>query len=235
MHSWRRDTIESPRSIISAPARASRKRPELSSSWWREGRGGRRRRGGRKGRKSVTRAEVTRLDEVPPCSRCFGARVFPANGRPPQAVFHPFPTRIPAAPLMVERRCAGGRRGLKAVGVGEERGKREEEEERTAVATFVIYDPRYSLSSPHRLRRAHTRHNPIKAALSLLLFPPLSFLSLPVHPVSFDSLNTFASSRSNFGFPGTRRGGRGNVHARNEIRPVPMLYHYWPREPDNSG
>ena len=124
---------------------------------------------------------------------------------------------------------------MKAVGVGEERGKREEEEERTAVATFVIYDPRYSLSSPHRLRRAHTRHNPIKAALSLLLFPPLSFLSLPVHPVSFDPLNTFASSRSNFGFPGTRRGGRGNVHARNEIRPVPMLYHYWPREPDNSG
>lgn len=68
---------------------------------------------------------------------------------------------------------------MKAVGVGEERGKREEEEEeRTAVATFVIYDPRYSLSSPHRLRRAHTRHNPIKAALSLSLLP----LSLSRHP-----------------------------------------------------
>lgn len=105
---------------------------------------------------------------------------------------------------------------MKAVGVGEERGKREEEEERTAVATFVIYDPRYSLSSPHRLRRAHTRHNPIKAALSLLLFPPLSFLSLPVHPVSFDPLNTFASSRSNFGFPGTR--GAGGEMCTREMR-----------------
>lgn len=59
----------------------------------------------------------------------------------------------------------GGRRGLKAVGVGEERGKREE---RTAVATFVIYDRRYSLS-PHRLRRAHTRQPHKGCALSLSL------------------------------------------------------------------
>lgn len=66
--------------------------------------------------------------------------------------------------------------------------ERKGEERTTAVATFVIYDRRYSSLSP-----PPSGAHPMKGALSTR-FP-------------FDPLNTFASSRSNFGFPGTRREG----------------------------
>ena len=108
--------------------------------------------------------------------------------------------------------CAGGLRGLKAVSVesNENRGRR------AAVATFVIYDRRYSLASllsppsvAHADPRRRERERESAPAFSPSPGPPPGF------PFPFNPLNTFASSRSNFGFP---RKTRGVAKAAREMR-----------------